>query len=273
MTHDARASWETAKRLLLEALGQPVEARTAFVREACAGNDALRSEVESLLDHHAQAEKSAFLGGLPPREEGGETVEVSVESSQDLLPDQAPAPAHRRSAAPQEEAMSWDVVLDVARKEGLFVTAASAPQIAALLNSRYEILKEIGRGAMGLVYRGRHRKLGMDVAVKVLKPGASADRFLREARILAQLKSPHVVRVHDFEVLDEDVQMLVMEWVEGNNLHQTARDFGGRVSEEYVLPWMRHVCEGMKVAAAEGIIHRDLKPSNILIDSRSIARV
>jgi O-acetyl-ADP-ribose deacetylase (regulator of RNase III) len=113
----------------------------------------------------------------------------------------------------------------------------------------------------------------MDVAIKILKPGTSPHRFLREARILAQLKSPYIVRVHDFEILDDDVPMLVMEWVEGNDLHQMMEDFGGRVSEQYVLPWMRDVCEGMKVAAGEGIIHRDLKPSNILLDSRNHARV
>ncbi len=64
-------------------------------------------------------------------------------------------------------------------------------------NERYEILGEIAHGAMGLVYRARHRTLGRRVAVKVLMPGALRDRFLREARLLASINSPHVVQVYD----------------------------------------------------------------------------
>ena len=273
MTADAHPSWEVAKRLLLQALAQPAETRPVFLAEACAGDAALYAEIESLLAHHADAERSAFLEVPLAAAILGETVHYSVEPSRDQPAPEQRRNANSRSAAGRSDSMSWDVVLENARQHGALVMAESTPQIATLLNSRYEVLEEIGHGGMGLVYLGRHRKLGMDVAIKVLKQGASADRFLREARILAQLKSPHVVRIHDFEILDNDVQILVMEWVEGNDLHQMMRNFGGRVGEQHVLPWMRHVCEGMKVAAAEGVIHRDLKPSNILIDSRNHARV
>ena len=273
MSAEAQSSWEVAKRLLLKALAQPAETRPDFLAEACAGDAALHAEIESLLAHHAHAERSAFLEVPVAAAILGETVHYSGAPSHDDSAPEPPRHAKLRSGAGRSDSMSWDVVLETARKHAPLATAESTPQVAALLNSRYEVLAEIGHGGMGLVYLGRHRQLGMDVAIKVLKHGASAERFLREARILAQLKSPYVVRIHDFEILDDAVPILVMEWVAGNDLHQMMRNFGGRVSEQYVLPWMRHVCEGMKVAAAEGIIHRDLKPSNILIDSRNNARV
>ncbi len=148
-----------------------------------------------------------------------------------------------------------------------------SPEAADYLDSRYEVMEQIGSGGFGTVYRGRHRQLAMDIAIKILKAGASSDRFLREARLLAQIKSPHVVRVHDFELIAGDTPVIVMEWVDGIDLRQMLRDFGGRIGEQYVLPWMAQVCRGMMAAAAEGIIHRDLKPSNILIDRRNQARV
>jgi serine/threonine protein kinase len=146
------------------------------------------------------------------------------------------------------------------------------PADAAFL-ARYELLGEVGRGGMGVVYRARHKSLDMPVAVKVLRPDAPAERFFREARLLAKVKSPYVVTVHDFDVLPHGCPVLVMEWVEGSNLHHRIRTGGGPLPEEDVTPWMRHTCEGMSAAAEQGIIHRDLKPSNLLIDGQGRARV
>jgi serine/threonine protein kinase len=146
------------------------------------------------------------------------------------------------------------------------------PGDAAFL-ARYELLGEVGRGAMGVVYRARHKGLDRPVAIKVTLPGSPAERFLREARLLAKVKSPYVVTVHDFEVLPDGRPVLVMEWVEGTNLHHRIRASNEPLPEEEVLPWMRHTCEGMSAAAELGIIHRDLKPSNLLLDGQGRARV
>ena len=104
-------------------------------------------------------------------------------------------------------------------------------------------------------------------------PGGENDRFLREARLLAKIKSPYVVAVHDYEVLSNGFPVLVLEWVEGSDLRKLLHVRGGAMREPEILPWMRHTCEGMLAAAAQGIIHRDLKPSNLLIDAQGCARV
>jgi serine/threonine protein kinase len=67
---------------------------------------------------------------------------------------------------------------------------------------RYEIFEEVGRGGMGVVYRGRHCELDIPVAVKVCLDSAGTERFQREAKLLAKVQSPYVVRVRDFERLD-----------------------------------------------------------------------
>jgi serine/threonine protein kinase len=141
------------------------------------------------------------------------------------------------------------------------------------LLTRYAVLGEVGRGGMGVVYRARHKSLDRPAAIKITLPGAPADRFLREARMLARVSSPHVVAVHDFDVLPNGCPVLVMEWVEGTNLSQRIRAAGGPLAETQVEPWMRHTCAGMLAAEEQGIIHRDLKPSNLLIDSNGCARV
>src|SRR5262249_54935169 len=104
-------------------------------------------------------------------------------------------------------------------------------------------------------------------------PNAAAERFQREARLLARIRSPYVVTVHDFEVLPDGSPIIVMECVEGTDLREIIRAEGEALPEEGVLPWMRHTCEGMLAAAEYGISHRDLKPSNLLIDRGGSARV
>jgi serine/threonine protein kinase len=141
------------------------------------------------------------------------------------------------------------------------------------LMPRYDVLEEVGRGGMGIVYRAHHKTLDREVAIKITLPKASTARFLREARLLAKIRSPYVVAVHDFEILPNGSPLLVMEWVKGTNLRQVMQAEGRPLSEDKVLTWMRHVCEGMLAATEHGIIHRDLKPSNLLIDAQGHARV
>jgi serine/threonine protein kinase/O-acetyl-ADP-ribose deacetylase (regulator of RNase III) len=137
----------------------------------------------------------------------------------------------------------------------------------------YEMLGEVSRGAMGVVYRARHVPLDRLVAIKLLLPDSSAERFVREARLLARIKSAYVVAVHDFEILPGGCPMLVMEWVEGTDMRRLLALRSEPLPETQALTWMQQTCEGMRAAAEQGIIHRDLKPSNLLIDGQGCARV
>jgi predicted Ser/Thr protein kinase len=155
---------------------------------------------------------------------------------------------------------------DVFSEQG--VNLAAEPSVT----DRFELLGEVGRGGMGIVYRARHKLLDRTVAIKVMRPGGSSARLAREARLLAKVRSPHVVAIHDVVVLPSGHPLLVMEWVEGDPLSVLIPDRGS-LPEAQVLPWMRQTCEGMLALAEQGVIHRDLKPSNLLIDSQRHARV
>ena len=139
--------------------------------------------------------------------------------------------------------------------------------------SGYVIQEAIGGGGMGVVYKAWQTTLGRNVAVKVIVPGASNERFSREARLIARISSPHVVAVHDYLDLPDGRALLIMDYIDGVDLRTAINQHGGRLPEDLALPMMRQVCEGMIAAAEQGIIHRDLKPANILIDRRGRALV
>ena len=144
----------------------------------------------------------------------------------------------------------------------------------------YEILGRIGGGGMGAVFRGRHRFLRDEVALKFLHPSIAqgdpqaADRFLREARIARELTHPGICRVLDFGV-EEDEMYLVMELLPGKGLDQILR--AGPLSVADAIVVARQLAEAMAYAHERGVIHRDLKPANVLVaqgpDGRSIIKV
>ncbi len=134
---------------------------------------------------------------------------------------------------------------------------------------RYEILEEISRGAMGIVYRAREPKLGRVVALKVLLAGEHASeeqvgRFIREARAVARLRHPNIVPVHDVGEFD-GLHYFTMDYIDGEPLsYLIAR---GEVDIRTALDITEAVADAAECAHQAGIIHRDIKPSNIMIDS------
>lgn len=133
----------------------------------------------------------------------------------------------------------------------------------------YEILDRVGGGAMGTVFKARHKRLNRIVALKILKPSLARDkryveRLRREARIVASLSHPHIVTGYD---LGEEggYHFFVMEFVEGKSLRQLLVEWG-MFAEEYVLRVAREVAEALDHAYQRDVIHRDIKPGNILID-------
>jgi serine/threonine protein kinase len=129
----------------------------------------------------------------------------------------------------------------------------------------YEILQPIGAGGMGEVYRARDRKLGRDVAIKILPRAFSEDperraRFEREARVLAALNHPHIATIHGFEEAD-GVGALVLELVEGPTLADRLRQ--GALPAGEAIAIGRQMAAALEAAHEKGIIHRDLKPANV----------
>lgn len=143
----------------------------------------------------------------------------------------------------------------------------------AQLGERYELLEAVGRGGMGVVFRGRDHVLNRAVALKLCRPNTDVSRLHREAIAMAGIQSRHVVSVHDFLKLNQHRGVLIMDWIEGQDLATIMRDRTSVIDDEIVRQWMRDVCVGMIDAEAKGVIHRDLKPSNIIIDTHNRALV
>ncbi len=132
----------------------------------------------------------------------------------------------------------------------------------------YEILGELGRGGMGVVYQARHLKLNRLVALKMVLGGAHAGpdrltRFRNEAEANARLQHPHVVQIHDYGDAD-GLPYLALEFVGGGTLAgHLAR--GGRPSPDAAAELVRKLAAAVAAAHAHGIVHRDLKPPNVLL--------
>lgn len=137
-------------------------------------------------------------------------------------------------------------------------------------HDRYQVIEEIGRGGMGLVYRCRDLKLDKDVAVKVVAWSFNDDdaaRFHMEARLLAQLSHPNILTVLDFGYSDDGTLFLVTDMVSGRSLDRLIAENGAFEPLEAV-PVFVQILEGIAHAHAGGILHRDIKPSNIMLVER-----
>jgi len=137
---------------------------------------------------------------------------------------------------------------------------------------RYELVRVLGKGAMGIVYEGKDPNLDRRVAIKTVKvenlsEEAAAEyehRFRTEARSAARLQHPNIVSVYDSD-RDGDIAFLVMEYIQGDDLKHHL-DKGVRYSLEQCLKMIRDLLSGLDYAHKQGIVHRDIKPANLLIE-------
>ena len=156
--------------------------------------------------------------------------------------------------------------------------AEGAPELPPpQLPDDYEVLGELGRGGMGVVYRARQRSLGREVAIKVLRPGElvfgeALRRFRTEAKSLARLRHRHIVSVHDLGEGKDGTLWFTMDLVEGGTL--AAEIAGtGRLLPTRAVRIVRQVASAIAHAHSHGIVHRDLKPQNVLLDRAGDAYV
>ncbi|WP_052889734.1 serine/threonine-protein kinase [Thermogemmatispora carboxidivorans] len=134
----------------------------------------------------------------------------------------------------------------------------------------YLLEEEIGRGSMGMVYRGKQFALGRDVAIKILPHALAKDtsyvaRFIREARIIAGLNHPNIVQIYDAGE-QKGVLYFVMEYVQGPTLGSLLR-LDGQIPQYLAAEYAAQIAEALDCAYSErNVIHRDIKPENLMLD-------
>ncbi|MDX2175520.1 MAG: protein kinase [Candidatus Sumerlaeia bacterium] len=141
---------------------------------------------------------------------------------------------------------------------------------------RYELLDELGRGAMGIVYRARDKELEEVVALKILPDGLSNNpeavrRFKIEARNARKLSHPYIVRIHD---IGEEMgrKYISMEYVDGSDLKKRAKT-GDKLTVKEILHYSEQIADALAYAHRLGIVHRDIKPANIMLTSGNDVKI
>jgi serine/threonine protein kinase len=138
-----------------------------------------------------------------------------------------------------------------------------------VLRGKYRLVRLLGDGGMGSVYEAHHEGLGTRVAIKVLHPDLArrqglVERFLREARVSAQIKSPNVVQVMDVEATEDGVAYIVMELLEGEPL-SAVMERDQKLAVETASDYTVQILRALEAAHALGVVHRDLKPENVFV--------
>jgi serine/threonine-protein kinase len=141
--------------------------------------------------------------------------------------------------------------------------------VGRTIAGKYRVEALLGKGGMGLVLLARHVRLDEHVAIKVLLPAmlevqGMTSRFLREAKAASKIKSPHVARVTDVDVLPDGTPYMIMEYLDGMSLAALRRQ-RGRLEIGEAVGHVIEACDAIAEAHSLGIVHRDLKPANLFI--------
>ncbi|MGH7142790.1 MAG: serine/threonine-protein kinase, partial [Planctomycetota bacterium] len=150
------------------------------------------------------------------------------------------------------------------------ISGVHVPQIPG-----HEVVEEIGRGAMGLVYHAKDRRLGRSVAIKILRAGELAsgstiERFRREALALARISHPVIVPIYDVGDYN-GLPYFTMEFIAGRSLTELINK--REIATMQALEWTEKIADALDMAHQHGVIHRDVKPSNIMVDRRLRVRL
>ncbi|MBI3552769.1 MAG: protein kinase [Elusimicrobia bacterium] len=191
-------------------------------------------------------------------------AEVNVKLERPVAQSAAPPPPASPASAPRQDWGSGPMNMGTA--EELIGQDVGPCRIEAIL----------GRGGMGVVYQGRHKRLDRPVAVKVIIPSihrsaGASELLLQEARLVARLEDSRIVQVYDVGRQGQ-LSFVVMQLIRGENLgDRVIRQ--GKLSQKEALAMMREVLLGLSAAHRQGIVHRDLKPSNIMIDETGAVKL
>lgn len=257
--------WQRVKDLFNEAVELPPEERDAFLGTACAGNVALRREVDALIAADEEA-----VGFLPEPEEATGTTATAAAA------DIATEPGGRHVAISSGRLRfcprcsgrfsTADIVCPV---DGEVLVEDPEALVDTTIDGLYHVTRMIGRGGFGVVYLARHALLRDFVAIKVLPRQLSSDperieRFLREGRAARAISHPNLVTVYDLRASGDGLTYMVQEYVEGHTLRDEL-ELRGKFAPGDALTLLEPIAEALDEAHAHGIVHRDVKPDNIML--------
>jgi non-specific serine/threonine protein kinase len=226
--------WEQVVVLFERARERASSERSALLDEACKGDASLRREVESLLAvYDATGERDAErLAGMA-------------------------------------DSAGLESTLVAEGRRSSFAKRAAGTLVGATLDGKYRLEALLGRGGMGEVYRATHLQLEREVAVKTVcaddPTEVDLDRFWREARMIARLRHPNIVTIHDYGVAPGVGAYFVMERLVGRSLRAELRE-RQRYSVSEALAIVGQVCGAIAAAHRAGVVHRDLNPDNIFLE-------
>jgi len=155
------------------------------------------------------------------------------------------------------------------------ITPTEKLQKGSTVAGRYQLIEELGRGGMGVVYKAEDTKLKRTVALKFLPPELThipdvKDRFMREAQAAAALDHPNICTVYEFDEAEEKT-FISMAYVEGQSLRKKLES--GPLELDEALRIALQAAEGLQIAHKKGVVHRDIKSSNIMVDDRNQAKI
>ena len=148
--------------------------------------------------------------------------------------------------------------------------------VAQALEGRYQILKELGRGGMGIVFHAYDKQLKEQVAIKILSPLLSNDpdaleRLKREVSAARRITHTNVIRIHDISEVN-GLHFISMEYFHGTNLKEHIKR-NGALSPMQAYNLAAQICDGLEAAHREGVVHRDLKSQNIILDPTNRVKI
>ncbi len=277
---DQANRWRRGDRVLVE----------AYLEQ----HPALREDPEALLDLiQGELLLRREAGEAPTLEEYRRRFPGQAELLRDLLllhralggtgdlstPVDAQTPVTKLPATPGPVPAGAEVgIPDPGGRTSSFVPGGSPAATSAppRLLGEYELGERLGGGGMGVVYRARHRRLGKDVALKLLAAKSRSEpdllsRFLREMKALGGMKHPNVVEAYDAGE-SQGLVYLSMELVEGTDLHRLVQERGPLPVAE-ACDLLRHAAVGLAYLHGRGLVHRDLKPSNLMRTTDGVVKV
>ncbi|HVE59224.1 MAG TPA: protein kinase [Pyrinomonadaceae bacterium] len=223
--------WKKVKSVFSQILNLPSEQRPDFLDRVCADDAELKHEVEHLL--------------------------VSYNENDPFL----------ENSAIEEIA---DIIFEQKKDTNDFFAAAEKPffEPGVVLNARYEIIRQLGKGGMGEVYLANDLKINRNVSLKVLQSDVASNkerlrRFHQEAKAISALNHPHIMTIFEFDKTADEIQFIVGEFIDGKTLNDYRNREKLGISE--VLEIAIQAASALSAAHDAGIVHRDIKPENIMV--------